>query len=332
MKKTRHISIVVPVGNVIMSSILGTYKIFTGVNGYMMQTGQAQAPLFDIHLVGLGQETSVYNGAFTVRPDSVISDIQHTDVIIIPALAGNIPAEVERNKAFVPWITEHYKKGAEVVSLCTGAFLLASTGLVKGEKCTTHWIAADSFRQMFPEVELITEKIITDQNGIYTSGGAYSFLNMIIYLVEKYCGRDVAIFCSKLFEIEIDRFNQLQFTIFNGQKDHGDEAILQAQHFIEKHYTEKITVEQLADKFAISRRNFERRFKKACGNSPIEYIQRVKIEAAKKSLESTRENINEVMYAVGYNDSKAFRHTFKKNTGLSPIEYKQKYNRETAVA
>ena len=332
MIKQKHISIVVPCGEVILSSIIGTYKILTAVNGYMIQTGQSQTPVFDIQLIGLTNETSLYNGAFTVRPDVSIDDITKTDMIIIPALAGQIPAEVERNKAFVPWITEHYKKGTEVVSLCTGAFLLASTGLIDGKKCTTHWMAADNFRLMFPDVELITEKIITDENGIYTSGGAYSFLNMIIYLVEKYCGRHVAIFCSKLFEIEIDRYSQLQFAIFNGQKEHTDDLVRQAQQFIEKHYTEKLTVDELAEKFSISRRNFERRFKKACGNSPIEYIQRVKIEAAKKSLESTRENINEVMYAVGYSDSKSFRANFKKNTGLSPIEYKQKYNREMASA
>lgn len=332
MKKPKHISIVIPAGEVILSSILGTYKILNAVNGYLIQTGQSQTPVFNIQLVGLGSDTSVFNGAFTVRPDISIDAVSQTDLIIIPALSGNIPAEMKRNIAFVPWITDHYKQGTEVVSLCTGAFLLASTGLIKGQKCTTHWMAADLFRQLFPDVELVTEKIITDQNGIYTSGGAYSFLNMIIYLVEKYCGRHVAIFCSKLFEIEIDRYNQLQFAIFNGQKEHTDDLVRQAQQFIEKHYTEKLTVDELAEKFSISRRNFERRFKKACGNSPIEYIQRVKIEAAKKSLESTRENINEVMYAVGYSDSKSFRATFKKNTGLSPIEYKQKYNREMASA
>jgi transcriptional regulator GlxA family with amidase domain len=332
MKKQKHISIIVPAGESILSSVIGPYKIFNAVNGYLMQTGQAQAPVFQVQLVGLTAETSLYNGAFSIRPNLTIDQVKKTDLIIIPALSGNIPEELKRNEAFLPWITDHYKQGTEVVSLCMGAFLLASTGLLKGEKCTTHWMGADAFRQMFPDVDLVTEKIITDQNGIYTSGGAYSFLNMIIYLVEKYCGRHVAIFCSKLFEIEIDRYDQLQFTIFNGQKEHSDELIRGVQLFIEQHYTEKLTVDQLADKFSISRRNFERRFKKACGNSPIEYIQRVKIEAAKKSLESTRENINEVMYGVGYSDSKSFRATFKKNTGLSPIEYKQKYNREMASA
>ena len=192
-------------------------------------------------------------------------------------------------------------------------------------------MAADAFRQMFPDVELIPEKIITDEQGIYTSGGAYSFINLVLHLVEKYSGRDVAVFLSKVLEVEIDRKSQSPFTIFTGQKEHEDEPIKKAQEYMESNVGKKISVDQLAGLFLISRRNFERRFKKATANTPVEYLQRVKIEAAKKSLESGRENINEVMYAVGYSDSKAFRTTFKKITGLSPLDYRKKYNREMAV-
>jgi transcriptional regulator GlxA family with amidase domain len=184
---------------------------------------------------------------------------------------------------------------------------------------------------MFPEVGLITEKIITDEQGIYTSGGAFSYLNLILYLIEKYAGRDMAILAAKVFAIEIERNDQLSFTIFMGQKEHEDEPIKKAQELIEDNYKEKITVEELAEKLALGRRNLERRFKKATSNTVTEYIQRVKIEAAKKSLETSRMNINEVMYEVGYSDTKAFRNIFKKFTGLSPIEYRNKYNKEVAV-
>src|SRR5262249_38115649 len=154
------------------------------------------------------------------------------------------------------------------------AFLLASTGLLDGRKCTTHWMAAEAFKQRFPKVNLIPEKIITDEHGIYTSGGAYSFINLAMHLVEKYCGRDVKIFLSKLMEVEIDRDNQSQFSIFTGQKDHEDEPIKKAQEYIENNVSEKISVDQLAGLFLISRRNFERRFKKATANTPVEYLQR----------------------------------------------------------
>jgi transcriptional regulator GlxA family with amidase domain len=181
-------------------------------------------------------------------------------------------------------------------------------------------------------VELVEDKLITDEHGIYSSGGAFSYLNLVLYLIEKYAGRDIAIICSKVFQIDIERVSQSAFVIFNGQKEHGDEPIKKAQTYIEDNYQEKITVDQLADMLALGRRNLERRFKKATANSVVEYIQRVKMEVAKNSLESSRENVTEVMYNVGYTDPKAFRATFKRITGLSPNEYRSKYNREKMVA
>jgi transcriptional regulator GlxA family with amidase domain len=181
-------------------------------------------------------------------------------------------------------------------------------------------------------VHLVTEKILTDENRIYSSGGAFSYLNLILYLIEKYTGRDMAILSAKVFAIEIERTGQSSFIIFQGQKDHEDEVVKKAQEYIEKNYQEKITVDELASMFAVSRRNLERRFRKVTYNSVVEYIQRVRVEAAKMNLERTRENVNDAMYKVGYNDTKAFRTTFKKITGLSPLEYKNKYNRQMAVA
>jgi transcriptional regulator GlxA family with amidase domain len=237
----------------------------------------------------------------------------------------------EQNKQMTDWIAKQYKEGAEVATMCTGTFLLASSGLLDGKSCSTHWAAADTFRSMFPKVNLQTDKLITDENGIYTNGGAFSFLNLLLYLVEKYYDRQTAIYCSKIFQIEMDRNSQSPFTIFTGQKQHGDEMIQQAQAFIESHLHEKFSIEQLADKFAVGRRNFDRRFIKATGNTPIEYSQRVKIESAKKALETSRKTINEIMYDVGYSDIKAFREVFRKVTGMSPVDYKRKYNKETLV-
>ena len=175
------------------------------------------------------------------------------------------------------------------------------------------------------------EKIITEDDGIYTSGGAYSFLNLLLHLVEKHAGREVAIFCSKLFEIDFNRSNQNEFILFMGQKEHSDSAIRKAQDFIEHHVADRINIGSLADHVAVSRRSFVRRFKKATGNTPLEYIQRVKIEAAKKMFESSPQNVSEVMYDIGYSDNKAFRNIFRKYTGVSPLEYRLKYNYEMAV-
>lgn len=321
----KHISILVPKG-AILGSLEGSRQLFTQVNAFLKMRGEQ--PLFNVQLVALSNETPLSGGLFTVNTDVLLDDVKKTDLIIIPAIDGEINIALEKNRDFIPWIIKQYKSGAEVASLCLGAFLLASTGLLAGRKCATHWMAANEFRKMFPDVHLVTEKIITDEQGIYSSGGAFSYLNLILYLIEKYAGREIAILSAKVFAIEIERDSQLSFTMFQGQKEHDDESVKKAQEFIEKNYQDKITVEQLTSMLALGRRNFERRFKKATSNTVVEYIQRVKIEAAKKGLETSRKNVNELMYDVGYSDTKAFRTVFKKITGKSPIDYRNKYNRD----
>ncbi len=325
----KHVSILVPRGAAALSCIEGSYKAFTTANTFLINKGNE--PLFRVELVGISNEPQVYDKLFKVEPDISIDALQKTDLIIIPAVNGKWEDVIALNEPFFPWIRERHAEGAEVASLCVGAFLLAATGLLEGKSCSTHWLGHDDFIKMFPGIHLVSDKIITDENGIYSSGGANSFWNLLLYIIEKYTTRELAVQEAKFYEIEIDRNNQSQFMIFNGQKSHEDEPVKKAQEFIEQHFHEKTSVEQLADMFAIGRRSFERRFKKATNNTIVEYIQRVKIEAAKKNLENSRKNINEVMYEVGYSDTKAFRTTFKKITGLSPIEYRNKFNREVAA-
>jgi len=326
----KHISILIPEGEISLSNIEATHKMFSKINEALDK--MKKPPLFKIQLVGQNKETTISNGLFTIKPDMILSELTKTDLIIIPAVHGDVSKVLAANSDFLPWIIKQYKTGAEVVSLCIGAFILAATGLLKGRSCTTHWLAADEFRKLYPDVNLMPYKIITDEHGIYTSGGAYSSLNLILYLVEKFAGREMAIASSKMFEIDIERNSQSIFMMFHGQKDHDDETIKRAQQFIEQNYQGKITVDNLANMLALSRRHLERRFKKATSNTVVEYMQRVRVEAAKISLETIRENVNEVMYNVGYTDTKAFRIIFKKITGLSPIEYRNKYNKDVAAA
>ena len=328
----KKITIVVPQGELILSSVVGPFKIFNAVNQFLMESGKFCKPFFEISLIGSQKENDLYNQIFSIRCDETLNEFHYTDLLIIPAIMGDIEYGLEINSDLINWIKVQHGKGAEVASFCMGAFILASTGLVDQKKCSTHWMAAEQFKAMFPNVNLVTDKIVTEENGIYTSGGAYSFLNLVLHLVEKYAGREATIWASKVFEIEIDRVSQSHFTIFNSQKIHGDEIILKAQEYIENHYEDKLSVEGLADQFALSRRNFIRKFKKATQNSPSEYIQRVKMEAAKKHFEKSSENVSEVMYTVGYNDMKSFRKIFKKITGLTPNSYRMKYGRMAAVA
>ena len=276
------------------------------------------------------KEVRLNDGLISIHCDAVISELPKTDLIIVPAISGHIEHALERNQALLPWIVDHHKRGAEVASLCLGAFLLASTGLLNGKSCSTHWLFANEFRRMFPDVTLTDDKIIVEHNGLYSSGGAHSYWNLLLHLVEKYAGREMAILAAKFFVLDIGLDSQSPFSIFKGQKMHEDLEIKKVQDFIETNYQDKITVDDLSDNFGIGRRTFERRFKKATNNTVVEYLQRVKIEVAKKQFELTRKTVNEVMYDVGYSDTKAFRDVFKKVTGLSPIDYKNKYNKDAA--
>lgn len=325
----KNISILV-LEDSILASIVGPYKLLNDVNDFLKSSGKE--PLFNVKLTGITKQVNLNTGLFSVKPEVLLEDIDNIDLIIIPAIqVANEPEglknSIEKNKEYIPWLKSQYEKGTEIASLCVGAFLLAETGLLNGSKCSTHWVVMNEFRKMFPDIDLVADKIITDEKGIYTSGGAFSFLNLILYIIEKYAGKEIAVLTSKVFEIDMDRDNQSQFMIFRGQKEHEDEDIKKVQEFIETNYQEKITVDQLANIHAISKRSLERRFKKATSNSISEYMQRVKIEVAKTSLESSKANINEIMYKTGYSDIKAFRSSFKKITGLSPIQYRNKYNR-----
>lgn len=321
----KRIAILVP-ETAVVEAVADPRYIFTAVNDFLKSAGKE--PLFSVQLVGLTREVRVTEGLFSIHTDAVLQDAQKPDLIIIPAISGDLDQALRLNQEFLPWIRQQYKDGSEVASLCIGAFLLGATGLLNGKSCSTHWLFADEFRDRYPEVELTDDKIVTEQSGLYTSGGANSYWNLLLYLVEKFTSRELAILCSKFFVLDIGRASQSPFTIFKGQKTHNDPEIVRVQEYIETNFQEKMTVDELCDKFGIARRTFERRFKKATNNTVLEYWQRVKVEAAKRQLELSRKTVGEVMYEVGYNDTKAFRDIFKKMTSMSPVDYRNKYNKE----
>jgi transcriptional regulator GlxA family with amidase domain len=319
----KKISILVT-NNALIAALGNARYMFKMVDKFLIESGRE--PLFNVSLVGLTKEIRLDDGLFAVQVDQELKDVEKTDLIIIPPMSGIMQNNVGQNRGYLDWIKSQYANGAEIASLCVGAFILAETGLLDGKDCSTHWQTANEFRKMYPKINLVDEKIITDYNGIYTSGGANSYWNLLVYLVEKHVDRDLAIRTSKYFEVEINRNNQFPFMIFEGNKLHNDKVITTSQNFIEKEYREKITLEMLAQKSNLSRRTFQRRFKKATHFNVSEYIQKVKVEAAKKYLETGTLTINEVMYEVGYNDPKAFRDTFKKMAGVTPIQYRRRYS------
>jgi transcriptional regulator GlxA family with amidase domain len=318
----RQVVILIPKGDIDISSITGTYHVLSWAELHWRRMGHT--PAIDIRLAGYESEVMLDFGFFSIHPTK-IEKIERADLLIIPSLNQNYVPIIKNNRRMIDWIANQYKNGSELASICTGSFLLAATGLLNGKQCSTHWDAAHDLQQMFPDLQVRTDVLTTAVSRIYTNAGGYSFLNLAIFLVEKYFDRKTAILCSKMFQIDLDRISQSPFAIFKAQKNHRDDLIQLAQNYIEENFSEKVSFEALASKLAISRRNFDRRFAKATGNSPVEYLQRVRVEAAKRVLEEGDKPIFDVMHAVGYSDKKAFREVFKRITGRSPAEYRAGY-------
>lgn len=321
------ISVFVPEYGVI-EAITPPFRSFTTANEFLTAFGKA--PRFEVEYVGLNYDVPANNGEYTVKTHRLLKDVDHTDLLFIPPTFGSTNGGIVANAEAIPYFKKLHENGTSLASLCIGAFLLAETGLLDGRKCSTHWAHVSEFRERYPEVEVEDGAIITEHENIYSSGGASSLWNLILYLVEKFADREIAVMLAKYFALDIGRDSQSQFAIFRGQRNHGDPEIQQVQDYIEQHYEDKITIETLASLINTGRRTFERRFKLATNNTPIEYIQRVRIEAAKLLFEASRKNVSEIMFDVGYTDTKAFRDVFKKVTGLTPIEYRNKFAKSGA--
>ena len=254
------------------------------------------------------------------------------DLVIIPAMRyEKIQPVLDREKALVKWLQQQYAQGAELASICVGAFLLAATGLLTGKKATTNWLFADQFRKQFPYVDLEDDKVIVDQGKLYSCGGAFSFTSFMIYLIEKLCGHEESIIASKILMINVHDLPQSTFSIFRFQHDHADEAIANAQAYIEKNYKQSLALEGLASRSNMSVRNFIRRFEQATANTPLEYLQRVRIEAAKKMLETKNEGIAQIASRCGYEDVDYFGKIFRRYMAMTPRAYREKYGRNKSL-
>ncbi|MBD3580897.1 GlxA family transcriptional regulator [Flavobacterium selenitireducens] len=302
-------------------SVAAMLDVFQTVNRFYEEAGLE--PFFDIRLLQLGEGESMYSG---YAPASIRAG-EHCDLILVPAFKPEaMPTLLSQNREWFPWLVRQYSKGAHIASFCTGAFLLAATGLLDGKPATTHINAEYAFASSFPNVQIQADAVVTEMDRIYTSGGATNSFHLMIYLIEKFCNRSVAVRTAKVFSVDIDRKQQTYFGTFLPIEDHGDDLVKQAQSKIKKSFREANTIEEIIVDVPASRRNLVRRFKQATGITPIEYLQKTRIEAAKQLLEQSRQSVQEVMLDSGYNDLKSFRILFKKNVGMTPTAYRDKFN------
>jgi transcriptional regulator GlxA family with amidase domain len=318
----KHVS-VLTLQDATITSIDSSHQILSRINDLLKYSGKA--PYYNVELVGAEKNITLNKGLYNIQVNKTLREVTKTDVIVIPLLCGDFSKAGEQNAPYRDWVIAQYHGGAEIVCLCVGAFFLASTGLLNGRKCAIHWAAKNEFTAMFPEVNVVEDTIITAEHGIYTCGGGYSYLNLLLYIIEKQVGRPMSVLASKMFEIDIERKSQHPFMIFMGQKQHGEKNVLQAQELMENNPTEVFSVEEICTKLGVGRRTFERKFRQCTGNSVAEYIQRVKVEFTKQQLEAGTKNVNEIIYEIGYNDINAFRKIFKRHVDLTPVEYRKKY-------
>jgi transcriptional regulator GlxA family with amidase domain len=308
----------------VASAVAGPYDMFSKVKMIAESMHVKTKTFFEVDIVN--SNSLAAGEPFTMKGNKNLSTKKIYDLVLVPAMHFDCIAEtLQKEKNMISWIKKQHEKGADIASMCTGAFIVASTGLLDGKRTTTHWVGSPFFRQLFPKVKLEDDKIIIDEGRFYSSAGAFSFTSLIIYLVEKFCGRDMAFAAAKVFMVQVHDSSQHSFSIFNLQRNHEDYDIGRVQDHIQKNYDEGLTINGLAGKFNMSARTFIRKFTAITGNTPIEYIQRVRVEAAKRFLEKGKLTVEQVCREVGYGDFGFFRNIFKRLTGLSPQEYKRKY-------
>lgn len=304
-------------------SVAAMLDVFDTANRYYEADGKP--PFFQIALL---QPAGSQPVAYSEHPVYALNAAPQQDIILIPAFASNdMGSAVKANGECLAWLQQQHRQGAEIASFCTGAFLLAASGLLDKRPATTHIHAAGAFAKAFPKVQLRASEITTFHQGIYTSGGATNSFHLMFKVLEKYCGGEMAVRVAKYFAVDMNREQQTYFGTFQPVQNHKDELVSALQQRIENSFNKAGTIEELLTEIPASRRNLARRFKAATGVTPIEYLQKTRIEAAKNLLEQTDHSIMEVMLQAGYNDLKAFRQLFRKNTGMTPTAYREKFSR-----
>jgi transcriptional regulator GlxA family with amidase domain len=310
--------------------VTGPADIWNGMSRmYPILTGTPMKMLIQVDFVTASDSVlfATPNGADTAKK---LGAKEVYDLVIVPAMRfEKIDLVLESEQVLIKWLQKQYAQGAELASICVGAFLLAATGLLTGKKITTNWLFAEQFRKHFPYVDLEDDKVIIDQGKLYSCGGAFSFTSFMIYLIEKFCGHEESIIASKILMINVHDLPQNSFSIFRFQHDHADEDIAKAQVYIEKNFKTALSIEDLAGRCNMSLRNFIRRFRQATTNTPLEYLQRVRIEAAKKILETKNEGIVQIASRCGYEDVDYFGKIFKRYVAMTPRAYREKYGRNT---
>ena len=308
------------------STAVGPMEVFqhTGTL-WNMFAGKPGAPRFRVTTASVDGRAVQCDGPIEIRPAAALADIRKTKIIFLPSTGPSLHDVVERNAAVVPWLRRWHKRGAAIASVCSGVGLVAATGLLDGKRATTHWGLAEEFRRKYPKVKWMPELMVTEDRGFYCGGGVNASLDLSLFLVERFCGHDVAMQSAKALLIETPRAWQAGFAIVPLKTEHSDDTISRAQEWMHENFQRTFGLEAAARRVGMSLRNFVRRFQQATGDSPLIYLQKLRIAAAKRLLESDQRTMQEICDAVGYQDVAFFRKLFQRQTGVSPSAYRRRF-------
>ena len=308
------------------STATGPMEVFRHAGSlWNILTGTQLTPSFHVTTASAHGRPVNCDGGIQIRPNGSLQDVGKTDLIFVPTTGLSIEDVVERNPLIVPWLKRRSGRGVEVASVCSGVGLVAAAGLLDGKRATTHWGLAERFREMYPRVKWMPEFMVTEDRGFYCGGGVNASLDLSIYLVERYCGHEIAVQTAKALLIETPRAWQSGFAIVPLKTDHTDDGIASAQEWMHTNFAKTFPLEDPARRVGMSIRNFVRRFKQATGDSPLVYVQKLRVAAAKRMLESRHRTVQEISDAVGYQDIAFFRALFQRHTGVSPSAYRDRF-------
>lgn len=295
-------------------------------------TGGERRPRFQVTTASVTGKQVRPSELVSIAPQYSIADIEETDLVFLPAAGLSVEDMCATNADLVPWLQKMHARGAYIASVCTGVALVATAGLLDGKKATTHWGLSEEYRHRFPRVNWRPELIVTEDERILCGGGLYAALDLSLYLVERFCGHEIAVQTAKSLAVEMPRTYQTEFAALPVGRKHDDAVIHRVEEWIHEKYRTNFNFNDLACQFGMSPRTFIRRFRAATGETPINYLQKVRITAAKCTLETSTATIQEVSYAVGYDDVTFFRDLFKRHVGVSPNHYRKSFGRVMAVA
>ena len=287
--------------------------------------GEPPKPRFRVRAVSLDGRSTRHAVPVMLRPQGSLESVRETDLIVVPSAEFDMDASLRANARLIPWLRRRHEQGVSIAAICTGVALLAEAGILDGRPATTHWANVDECRRRYPRVDWRPERFVTESGNIFCGGGVYAAIDLSLYLVEKYCGHEVAVQTAKSMLLETPRIWQSTYAAEPPRSAHGDEDIQRAQTWLFQNFQKNVRVEELAGRFGMSPRNFARRFAAATSETPFVYLHRLRIDAARHLLESRRKSIVDVGIAVGYEDMAFFRRLFRRHTGASPRAYRARF-------